>query len=272
MTVEIREPIFVVGAPRSGTSVLYEKLAMHPDLAWISNVTKKTAGTLFGTRLLMLFRHDHRPTEAKNVWAKFCRPEDESLTSADVTPTAKRYLRKVVANTLTLFGKQRFVCKDPSNGIRIGFLNEIFPDSRFVHIVRDGRAVACSILRNRRKRGDAYWGSMPRGWRDLLDKPIVEACGLQWRMMIEQIREAAEPLEDGRYVELRYEDFTDRSREVLADLGRSLGLPWEPGLLDEVVSDLQSRNYRWRDELEPSEIDTLNSLLGDLLDDLGYEL
>jgi hypothetical protein len=113
---------------------------------------------------------------------------------------------------------------------------------------------------------------MPRGWRALLDMPIVEACGLQWRMMVEQIREAAEPLEDGRYIELRYEDFTDRSRDVLGDLGEKLGLPWDPTLLDEVVSDLQSRNYRWREELEPSEIDTLNSLLGDLLADLGYEL
>ena len=68
MAIEIRAPIFILGAPRSGTSVLYEKLARHPDLTWISNITKKVPRSLLVTRAIMLFRDDHRPTEGKKIW------------------------------------------------------------------------------------------------------------------------------------------------------------------------------------------------------------
>jgi hypothetical protein len=86
MQMKIDRPIFIVGAPRSGTNIFYRTLARHPDLAWISNITKKVPSSLWLTRLIMLFRHDHRPTEANNVWQKFTRGDDEALGRDDVGP------------------------------------------------------------------------------------------------------------------------------------------------------------------------------------------
>ena len=85
---EIRAPIFIIGAPRSGTSVLYEKLARHPDLAWISNITKKVPDSLLVTRLIGLFRDDHRPTEAKKIWRRYAAGAHAGRE--DATPRARR--------------------------------------------------------------------------------------------------------------------------------------------------------------------------------------
>jgi len=142
MRKQVVHPIFIVGVPRSGTNIFYRTFAKHPDLAWISNITKKVPSSLWLTRIIMLFRNDHRPTEANNVWQKFAGNDDESLGRDDVTAAARKYLHTVLQNNLQIFNKLRFVNKCPGNSVRIEFLKEIFPDAIFIHIIRDGRAAA----------------------------------------------------------------------------------------------------------------------------------
>ena len=122
----VKNPIFIVGAPRSGTGIFYRTMAYHPDLAWISNITKKFPSSLFLTRLIMLFRDDHRPTEANNVWQKFTSGMDESLGRDDVTPAVRQFFHRIVRINLRLFNKPRFLNKCPGNSVRVDFLKEIF--------------------------------------------------------------------------------------------------------------------------------------------------
>ncbi|MDP6440006.1 MAG: sulfotransferase [Candidatus Brocadiia bacterium] len=271
MDVEIRAPIFIVGAPRSGTSVFYEKLARHPDLAWISNITKKAPSSPLLTRMIMLFRTDHRPTEAKKVWGRFSRGDDDSLGRQDTSPRARRFLRKVVGNNLALFNKPRFVCKAPGNSARMGFLDEVLPDAIFLHVIRDGRAVANSLLRIRRRHEAAYWGMRPPGWRALVELPMLEACAMQWKLTVEQALGSAAEIPAERYMETRYEAFVERPVDVLNAVAEKCELAWDQGALKELAGDLEDRNVRWREDLTPADIETLNSLLGDLLARLGYE-
>jgi hypothetical protein len=271
VAIEIRAPIFILGAPRSGTSVLYEKLARHPDLAWISNITKKVPRSLLVTRAIMLFRDDHRPTEAKKIWKKFSRSPDASRPIEEATPRVRRFLRRVVRNNLKLFGKSRFLSKDPGNSLRMEFLDAIFPDALFVHIIRDGRAVAYSALRSRRKRG-AFYGIKIPGWRDLADRPMVEACGLQWERTVEAVIASAEGFPAERYMQVRYEDFTASPEETLEAIGKKCGLAWDQAFLKDLVRDVGSQNFKWREELTPAEIETLNELIGDSLARFGYEI
>ena len=60
MRKQVVRPIFIVGAPRSGTNIFYRTFAKHPDLAWISNITKKIPSSLWLTRIIMLFRDSFR--------------------------------------------------------------------------------------------------------------------------------------------------------------------------------------------------------------------
>ena len=184
MPKQVISPIFIVGAPRSATNIFCRTMAKHPDLAWISNITKKIPASVLLTRILMLFRSDHRPTQGNNIWQKFIGDDDESLGGKDVTPAARRFPHKVVRNNLQLFNKPRFVNKCPGNSARIEFLKEIFPDAVLIHLIRDGRAAAYSIMRSRLEHSGAFWSFKPPGWQNLLRLPLVDASALQWKMMV----------------------------------------------------------------------------------------
>ena len=271
MPNQIDRPIFVVGAPRSGTNIFYRTFAKHPDLAWISNITKKIPSSLWLTRLIMLFRDDHRPTEANNVWQKFAGNEDESLGRDDVTIASRKYLQSVLQNNMRIFNKPRFVNKCPGNSVRIEFLQEIFPDAIFLHIIRDGRAAAYSIMRSRLGHAGAYWSVKPSGWQALLKLPLVDACALQWKMTVESILQSAKSLPHEQYMEVRYEELVDRPAEIFEQVGKKCDLVWQNDLLQTITAGMDNRNFKWQMEMQEADKNTLDELLGDFLKHLGYE-
>jgi hypothetical protein len=271
MRKEIVRPIFIVGAPRSGTNIFYRTFAKNPDLAWISNITKKVPTSLWLTRIIMLFRNDHRPTEANNVWQKFVGQDDESLGQEDVTVAARKYLNKVIQNNLQIFGKPRFVSKCPGNSFRIEFLQTIFPDAIFIHLLRDGRAAAYSIMRSRLKHDGNYWSVKPPGWQELLKLPLVDACGLQWKKTVEAILRSAKSLSPDRYMEVRYEDFVSRPAEIFQQVGEKCDLIWQDELLQTITVGMDNRNFKWRMEMSDEDQNTLNALLEKYLKQLGYK-
>jgi len=272
MCKQVVRPIFIVGAPRSGTNIFYRTFAKHPDLAWISNITKKAPASLWLTRILMLFRNDHRPTEANNIWQKFTDEDDESLDRDDVTATARKYLRKVLQNNLQLFNKPRFVNKCPGNSVRIEFLKEIFPDAIFIHIIRDGRAAAYSIMRSRLGHSGAYWSVKPPGWQALLKLPLIDACALQWKMTVESVLHSAKNLPHGQYMEVKYEEFVARPSEILKLVGSKCDLAWRDDLLQKITTGMENRNFKWHNELQDADKNTLNGLIGGFLGQIGYEV
>jgi hypothetical protein len=271
MHKQIVRPIFIVGAPCSGTNIFYRTFAKHPDLAWISNITKKVPSSLLMTRVIMLFRNDHRPTEANNIWQKFTGDDDEFLNRDDVTAAARKYLSKVLQNNLQLFNKPRFVNKCPGNSVRIEFLKEIFPDAIFIHIIRDGRAAAYSIMRSRLEHSGSYWSVKPPGWQALLKLPLIDACALQWKMTVESILQSAKKLPRGQYMEVKYEEFVARPSEIFEWVGTKCDLVWQDDLLQKITTGMENRNFKWQSELPGADKNTLNVLLGDFLRQLGYE-
>ena len=272
MREQVDCPIFIVGAPRSGTNIFYRTFAKHPDLAWISNITKKFPSSLWLTRTIMLFRDDHRPTEANNVWQKFTGNDHESLGRGDVTAAADNYLRTVVENNLRIFKKPRFVNKCPGNSVRIEFLREIFPDAIFIHIIRDGRAVGYSIMRSRLEHSGAYWSVKPPGWRDLMKLPLVDACALQWKMTVQAILQSAKNLPRKQYLAIKYEDLVARPVEIFKQVAEKCNLVWQEDLLQTITAGMDNRNFKWQTEMKDTGKNRLNVLLCDFLKQLGYEV
>jgi len=274
MADPVHKPIFLVSLPRSGSWVFYRKLARHPELGWISKATRKWPTSATVNRLLRPFRGPDVPVEGSRIWRRFAREEDDVLEAAHLTPAARDWVRRMAATQVRLQGKRRFLSKYPRNGLRVGWLDAIFPDALFVHLVRDGRAVARSIL-DRREHHDglgAWWGSRPPGWHELLDRPPAEQAALQWRLCIEHTRAAAAKLGPGRYLEIRYEDFCDAPAETLQTVSGFCGLRWPTGLLEELVRDVRSQNFKWRERLSSEEIAAVEGVAGELLAELRYPL
>jgi len=108
-----------VGAARSGTNFLGDLLAQHPLLA-------------YWRRPKYVWRHG-------NAWHP-----DDCLTPSQARPAVKRYIRRQFHEFLNREGKDRLLVCTQSNSLALGFVKEVFPEIKIIHIIRDGRDVAAS--------------------------------------------------------------------------------------------------------------------------------
>ena len=269
----MNEPIFIIGLPRSGSSLFYRTIARHPDLAWISQATKKFPTSVVLSRIFTALRSSPDPTEGHRVWRHFARPEDDVLERSDVTDAARAFYSRLVTTHLTAQSKRRFLSKHPKNSLRIEFLDEIFPGAWFLHLIRDGRAVTRSILEMRERHGgaDRYWGIRPPDWRELAALDPVESIARQWRQVILETRARSRKVRDGRYLEIRYEDFCAHPEETLRQVGNWAGFSWPGDTARQASTGIKSRNHKWCNAFTSAQQETLVEVQGDLLIELGYE-
>jgi hypothetical protein len=247
----LASPIFLVGSPRSGTTLAVNLFATHPEVANWSE-----AGRLWD------------PVDYRNDEAEHHFPAERA------TPGEIARLHRWCEWYRQSHGKARFVNKHPRNSVRIDYLRRVFPDARFIHVIRDGRAVVSSILtqiRARPRRAKQPMGGFcrPPGWRALLREDLVEQTALQWQAIVRHVRGRGATLGPA-YREIRYEELCARPREVVRGLFEFVGLAASEAQLAGIPERPLERSDGWRERLGAPEIATVEKAAGDLLDELGY--
>jgi len=115
----LRRPIVVIGSARSGTTVLAELLAQHPDV--------------------------HYEEEPRLTWRIGNDRKSDLLRPEDARPDVIREIRERFADRVRSAGKTRLLEKTPSNALRLAFIDAVMPDAVFIHILRDGVEASLSI-------------------------------------------------------------------------------------------------------------------------------
>jgi len=249
----LERPIFMIGAPRSGTSVAVSLFAMHP---WVAN-----------------------RTEAGLLWdpAHFFDPEADHYWGPDrVTEQDARRLHAWFEFYRQKGRKKRLINKHPRNSVRIEYIRKIFPDAFFIHVIRDGRAVASSIVNRTRKepyRHSIPFGNFcrPPGWRELLRDDPYEQAALQWREIVRYVLARRHELGD-RYHEFKYEEMCARPREILAAAFEFSELPVSEEVLLQLPHSLPNMNHKYEEQLSPDRIRAVTRVQGELLQELGYHV
>lgn len=292
MEKTINSPIFIVGSGRSGTTLLLNLLTKHPDLAWFSNyadtypdrpwigalcriwdipiIGSKIAGRIPG------LLHSH---ETINI-NKYCNihnlhyQKQSIITEVDVTPQIKECFTNIIARYLFFRGKSRFVNKNTNNCMRIRFLKGIFPDALFVHIIRDGRAVANSLNNVEWWPDLTLWwsGYSPNDWKST-GKPAIELCAHHWQQMVRAVLSAVPFLEDDQYIDLRYEELTANPLTEMRKLINFCGLRWTKSFEIKIKHQpIYNFNNKWRENLSVSDQQILEDCLSEFLIELGYRV
>ena len=169
-------------------------------------------------------------------------------------------------------GKPRYGDKTPSHLRWVDVLAERFPNARFVHIVRDGRDVAASVVTM--DFGHTRFPEAARVWRRKVLK--AHASGMR--------------LGPGRYHEVHYEDLVADPATVLGGICAFLGLEYTDSMLeyhvraDELLSGLRHTDHvqgirrpptvgvrDWHVDLPPHDIAVFDEVAGAALDALGYD-
>lgn len=286
---------FVVGTGRCGSSLVHELLASHEDVGFISNLDDNLPSLRLKGRLNNPLYALTKASWTRKGSARFAPSEAFQLIGSEVSPIYENSCRDLLATDAspwlrekfqTFFearwraqGRSQFLHKY-TGWPRIGFFSEIFPHSKFVHIVRDGRAVANSWLQTvwwGGYRGPAHWhwGPLPDNlyteWESS-GKSFVVLAGLLWRVLMESFQCAATALDSDRYLEVRYEDFLEAPEVALRSISEFVGLAWSHRLMTAVgrVKLDSSRKRSFERELTTAQLDELERAMRPLLDHYGY--
>jgi hypothetical protein len=239
--------VFVIGSPRSGTSFLAGAIGSLPGFVDLGEVAPLKAAV---PELVQLEPH-----------------------------AAARRMRRILglARRIGLVGTVRAVEQTPELAHVVRIVPLAYPEARIVHIVRDGRDVACSLLdkpwlrREKARSDDAglAYGSYARFWvepdrRDEFETATdARRAAWVWRRYVSAARSAAGALE------VRYEELVQSPEIVAAALARHLGVPVEP-----LVAGLDRAHAgsvgRFRRDLNEAQLGDVIDEAGDLLRELGY--
>jgi hypothetical protein len=295
----IDRPVFVIGTGRSGSTALMELIAYHHAFAWPSQYNDhwpREHRWSFASRIVDLpiirthrrLRFVPKHGEAFALWNScypaFARPFRD-LVADDVTPYVRRRFRTAVADVMRYQGKRRFITKY-TGWSRIEFIRAIFPDARFIHIVRDGRAVANSLLSVDWWQGweGVYrwrWGVPSQETLDALaryDDSFLALAALQWKILVRNISEKSALLPAEDVLVIRYEDLISApEQEVIRCVGFCAPGEVDPRFADHIAAfpivDANTTARRiapWRDNVTRAQMAMLTDLIGEELGRFGY--
>lgn len=255
----LKKPIFIVGAPRSGTTFLANALSKHSKVAYA--------------------------VEPSAVWRFGNEKRSDLLRPEWITPKTQRHIVSYFQNYLEEQKAERLLEKTPQNSLRMPFLDKIFPDAVYVHIIRNGMESVLSIrdrwgshtkglgkIKFRRRLRQTTIGQLPyygiqvakRVFANFSDKPAVNwgpllpgisemrhECGAlwtaayQWRFCVEMAASYGRKLEKERYMEVRLEELDEgRFLDVLS----FIGLDGEKGVTDAFNESFKADRVTYREQ------------------------
>ena len=280
--------VFIIGSGRSGTSLLYEILAYHKDFAWISNYSNRYylkfppvvgINRLYRCDLLkmLLKKKFPKPTEGYKLW-NWCHPvidspNDSPLFENDVNSGSRRRARRLVHDHIKHTKAKQFLNKNTRHCRRLCYLHAIFPDAKFIHIIRDGRAVVASLL------NVPFWKNL-NPWilnyhteymtiKKNLDD--LEIATYLWKSEVCQIYNDKKRIPSDQFFEIKYENFVASPIHEIRSVIEFCELEWDKKMEAYIkAKNIVNMNERFQSRLSQNQIRKVESILRDFSYNIGY--
>lgn len=283
------QPVIIIGAGRSGTNMLRDVLTRIPRF-----------GTWPCDEINYIWRHGN------------IKERTDEFSPEQATPQTKSYIKKSFEK---LAKKQRIdyvVEKTCANSLRVGFVNEIFPNAFYIHIVRDGRDVVASakkrwtapldipyILRKARfvpvldipyygfryiwnhiyrifsnEKHLAFWGPRFEGVDEYLKNySLEEVCAIQWQRCVEKADEQLKLIDQSKVYHLKYEDFVENPANEMKKMCEFLSVKTTTEDIENAVNIVSKKSVgKGREEMDPRVLEIIETRLQDTLKRYGYEI
>jgi|GEM_PF-2222265 len=295
---------FLIGTPRCGKSRAFDVIASHNKVAWIShhqNFLTKIPLISFYNRIydipslgfkLYPFSKSLRrilphPAETNNFWRTHLSEfenmkENESANpekcfpstfknKEDISREEVKKIQKMVKRICRWQSKEYFLA-EYSKWPRMTYFSEPFPNSKFVHLIRDGRAVAHDYCR-KIKEGDyveweekEWWvNGWPEEWKEDFLKDynsVLAFCAYQWKFFIKLIREDAERISNDRYMETSYEVLAKQPKETFSKILDFYNLEFDNHIRQYLKpKNFKNMNFEWKEELSKDQKRQLDEII-----------
>lgn len=290
----VDRPIFITGLGRSGTTIIHTLLSKHPNVNWLSLWVNKFPKQLYINRWLMrlidvplvniYLKYRFVPLENYEFWDHLyggfgypCR----DLFASDVDLRSAKAIRRAFGELTT--GKRNRTLIKITGAPRISFLHAIFPDAKFIHVTRDGRAVAASRMKAnfwngwRGWRGFSLWPErMPAHYEQEWERhghSFVALAGIEWKAHIDQMAEVRRNYPNINILEVKYEAFCADPVRQLRAIAEYCELPWDGDFAAQMANQyVNSENSKWESEFNDGQKAILNDVLREYMLDQGYEV
>lgn len=277
--------VFIVGCPRSGTTLLQRMVNAHPNIAvipethWVTRIFKDGIG-LTAKGLVtpdLIPRLVEHPGFAP---LEILRGEVEDLWENLQPVTYSRFVTGIFDLYGKAQGKSLVGDKTPPYVRHMITLHKLWPQARFVHLIRDGRDV-CLSMADWPKAHQKRPGAFPTWEQD----PIATTA-LWWELNVQAGLQAGSVLGPELYFEQRYESLVKQPGEACAALCSFLGLPYDEAMLrfhegrTSTAAGLSTKDAwlpvtpglrDWRKQMLIEDVERFEAAVGELLDELGYE-
>ena len=304
--------LFIVGTGRCGSTIVARTIAGHPEIGFMSGVEERFDSLTHSRLDNVLYRQLSRlprprtsagagrktrvpkasrrrleailgPTEGYNLLARKVSPVISTpyrdLTAEDVAPWIESRFRRFFDAHAR--GKRTPVFLHKFTGWpRTRFIQQITPTAKFVHVVRDGRAVANSLVQVRfwrGHRGASEWtyGPLPESYRREWEDgghSFALLAGLEWELLMDAFDAARSDARDGTWIDIRYEDFVADPRRWSAAILDFAGVRWTTSFERHFAAQQirPGRTSSYRAELTDRDVALLDTSLADHLALWGY--
>ncbi len=281
-------PVFIGGAGRSGTTLVVDMLGLHHALSPIYETdfvlmvaaeifSKKDVGQIEQNiwQVMDNWTHPlpHRPHNKRRhekyfhgphyilFDRKFALIQTQTLLNnlhGDRVNAFQIFIKTLFAEHVRLDSKQNWLNKTPAYISQLNFLKTVFPDMKFIHCVRDGRDVGCSVIT--RPWGPRTFLEAAPWWRDTVEK------GIQFGQQNQQ-----------HYLEIRYEDLITEPAQILFQVFTWLGVVDDTELIlkqyqdrENAMSIKNNALQRWKREATPENVVKFEATAGSALAHFGY--
>jgi hypothetical protein len=275
-----RAPVFVLGSPRSGTTLLYDMLlsaggfAVYLAESNVFNLLAPRFGDLSSRanrKRLVEAWLDSKLFRASGVEAKRIRQRilGECRNPGD-------FRRMIMNEICEMQGVPRWAENSPEAILYLPLIKQLLPNALVVHIIRDGRDVAQSLARLRYIR--------PFPWEQRFS---VIGCGLYWEWIVQQGRIFGQSM-GADYMEVHFEELLAHPQETLDQIGRSIDQRLDYNTIQRVAygtinkpnTSFSTENSnahfnpvgRWKTSFSRNELEQFERLVGRTLQELGYSL
>lgn len=256
-------PTFLVGCGRSGTTITGQVLQRHRDICVLNEPRYIWRAINPSTDIWYANISPVRESPTRNAPAPEAQFSGKlSMVSSDADAAQVLAARRMFYCRQRMSRRTMLLEKLPINSFRIPYLRALFPQSRFIHLVRNGLEVAHSIQRTGSRwyapNNGQKWQLLSHVGREQgLTSKFLAACesdlekGLvEWTLSLESARDALANLPNDDQLEVRYEDLLDAPRQTLAKIEAFLGLETDRSMLEHAQEVIKRRsttaaNLKW---------------------------
>jgi Sulfotransferase family/Aspartyl/Asparaginyl beta-hydroxylase len=238
----LRRPVFIVAAPRSGSTLLFETLACTPAL-----------NTLGGEAHWLIESHAELRPGAPGV-------DSNRLDAAHASPQLVASIRAAAAAGLqgpdgsVATPNARLLEKTPKNALRIPFLLRAFPDAQFIFLWREPQANISSIIDAWRAGRwitypqlpgwDGPWSLLlPPAWQDLRGTSLAHTAAQQWQRTNDTVLQDLQQLPAQRWTSVAFHDFIADPAATVQRLCRFMEMPFDAALQARTAAPLPLSRY-----------------------------